>query len=64
MRNAKELTESFLAGSVQGMKFWFGEGKPIPEFDELVGGAYSICAIPITGDLNDATFQHRMQEHM
>ena len=46
------------------MKFWFGEGKPPPEFDELVAGDYSVCAIPITGDLNDPKFQQRLQEHM
>jgi hypothetical protein len=63
-RNAKELTSGFLAGGVQGMKFWLGEGKPIPEFEELVAGAYSVCTIPITGDLNDPTFQQRLQEHM
>lgn len=63
-RNAKELTEGFLAGGVQGMKFWFGDGKPAPEFDELVAGDYSICTIPITGDLSDTTFQQRLQEHM
>ncbi|NVB76910.1 MAG: hypothetical protein HOV81_00815 [Kofleriaceae bacterium] len=64
VKNAKELNEGFLAGSVQGMKFWFGEGKPTPEFEELVAGTYSVCTIPITGDLNDATFQARIQEHL
>ena len=64
VRNAKELTEGFLAGGVQGMKFWFGAGKPDPEFDELVAGNYSVCTIPITGDLSDPKFQQRLQEHM
>jgi protocatechuate 3,4-dioxygenase beta subunit len=62
--NAKEITDAFLAGGVQGMKFWFGDGKPQPEFDELVAGDYTSCAIPITGDLNDATFAQRLQEQM
>jgi hypothetical protein len=64
VHNAKELTDGFLSGGVQGMKFWFGEGKPLPEFEELVAGDYSVCTIPITGDLSDATFQQRIQEHM
>ncbi|HEX5060756.1 MAG TPA: carboxypeptidase regulatory-like domain-containing protein [Kofleriaceae bacterium] len=64
VHNAKELTEGFLSGGVQGMKFWLGEGKPVPEFDELVAGDYSVCTIPITGDLNDSQFQARIQEHM
>ena len=45
------------------MKFWFGEGKPPAEFDELVAGDYSVCTIPITGDLSDSTFQQRLQAH-
>jgi protocatechuate 3,4-dioxygenase beta subunit len=64
VKNAKELTEGFLAGGVQGMKFWLGAGKPDPDFDELVPETYSICGIPITGDLSDLTFQRRLQEHM
>lgn len=62
--NAKELNEGFFGGGAQGMKFWFGEGKPVPEFDELVAGTYSVCTIPITGDLNDPTFQARIQQHL
>jgi uncharacterized GH25 family protein len=64
VHNAKELTDGFLSGGVQGMKFWFGEGKPAPEFDELVPGDYSACSIPVTGDMSDSKFQQRMQEHM
>jgi hypothetical protein len=62
--SAKELTDGFLGGGAQGMKFWFGEGKPQPEFDKLVPGDYSVCTVPITGDLSDQTFQARLQEHM
>ena len=64
MSNAKQLTEGFLQGGVQGMKFWFGAGKPLPEFEELVHGDYSVCTIPITGDLSDMQLQARLQEHM
>lgn len=64
MHNAKQLTDAFLGGGVQGMKFWFGEGKPQPEFEELVPGDYSVCTIPISGDLSDQTFQARLQENM
>lgn len=62
VHNAKELTSGFLAGGVQGMKFWFGGDKPMPDFDQLVPGDYSVCTIPITGDLNDPTFAQRLQE--
>ena len=64
IKNAKEVNDAFLGGGVQGMKFWFGEGKPQPTFDELVPGDYSVCAIPITGDLNTPQFQQRLQEHL
>ncbi|HTL37242.1 MAG TPA: carboxypeptidase regulatory-like domain-containing protein [Kofleriaceae bacterium] len=64
MHDGKQMTDAFLQGGVVGMKFWFGEGKPQPDFTELVPGAYSVCSVPVTGDLNDATFQQRLQEHM
>jgi uncharacterized GH25 family protein len=64
IKTAKQVNEAFLGGQVVGMKFWLGEGKPLPEFDQLVPGDYSICAIPILGDLNDSKFQQRLQEHL
>src|SRR3954469_23700397 len=35
-----------------------GAAKPVPEFPELATGDYSICALPITGDMSDMLFQH------
>lgn len=64
IQSAKAINDAFMGGGVQGMKFWFGEGKPLPAFDELVPGDYSVCAIPITGDLNNPQFQQRLQEHL
>jgi len=58
----KQLTESMFQGGAQGMKFWLGGSLPMPEFDELVAGDYSVCTIPITGDLSDPKFQGRIQE--
>ena len=62
--NGKQLTDGFFQGGAQGMKFWFGPGKPDPEFDELVAGDYSLCTIPITGDMSEPTFLQRLQENM
>jgi Carboxypeptidase regulatory-like domain len=62
--NGKQLTEAFLAGGAQGMKFWFGADKPPASFDELVPGEYSVCSIPITGDMNDPQFSMRIQENV
>ena len=65
LANGKALLDAFLAGGSQGMKFWFGEGKPMPEFAELVPGDYSVCAIPLTGGKpDDVQFQQRLREHM
>ena len=44
---------------VGGMRFWFG--KVDPSFDELSAGAYSVCVIPITGNMQDPTFMQRVQ---
>ncbi len=62
--NGKQITDGFLQGGAQGMKFWFGPGKPAPEFDQLVPGDYTECTIPITGDLSDPQFQQRLQQNM
>ncbi len=62
--NAKQLTDGMFQGGAQGMKIWFGPGKPDPEFDELLPGEYSLCSIPVTGNFTDPTFQQRLQENM
>ena len=46
------------------MKFWLGAGLADPEFDELVPGDYSVCAIPITGKMDDPTFMQRLQQNL
>ncbi|CAN5385118.1 hypothetical protein BH11MYX1_BH11MYX1_33400 [soil metagenome] len=62
MTNAKQLQDAFLAGSVTGMKFWFGSTPA--EFDELVAGDYSACSVPITGNMSDPQFMQRLQANM
>lgn len=64
LANGKQLTEAFLGGGAQGMKFWFGADKPPASFDELVPGEYSVCSIPITGDMSDPKFGSRIQENV
>jgi hypothetical protein len=60
--NAKQLTEGIFQNGVQGVKIWFGPGKPLPEYPELVAGDYSVCTIPLTGDL--MALQQKAQQHM
>ncbi len=63
-----DLMKIFFGGSSSGsggnMKFWLGKTIPFPVFDELEAGNYSICSVPITGDMNDSTFMMRLQENV
>jgi len=61
---AKQLTDNFMGGSVQGMKFWLGGTFDPPEFDELVAGDYSACTVPITGNIADPALQQQLQSNM
>ncbi|HET9990272.1 MAG TPA: carboxypeptidase-like regulatory domain-containing protein, partial [Kofleriaceae bacterium] len=58
--NAKDVQNGFLNGGVSGMKFW--TAMMPAEFSELVPGDYSVCSIPITGNMSDSTFLQRLQE--
>jgi uncharacterized GH25 family protein len=59
--NAKDVQNGFLSGGVAGMKFW--NAMMPAEFTELVPGSYSVCGIPITGNMSDPTFLQRLQEN-
>ena len=58
--NGKQIFELFVQGGAVGSKIWFGAGKPAPEFPELLPGDYTVCTLPINGDLNDPTFAQRL----
>jgi protocatechuate 3,4-dioxygenase beta subunit len=62
--NAKALTDTFMSGGVQGMKIWLGGTFDPPEFDELMAGEYSVCTIPITGNIADPALQQQLQSNM
>lgn len=64
MSTGKQLTDAMFQGAAQGMKLWLGKALPMPEFTELVAGDYSMCTIPITGDLTDTKFGQRLQENI
>jgi hypothetical protein len=61
VQNAKQLTDSLFQSSIQGMKIWLGKAFPPPEFDELVAGSFTLCTVPITGNMSDPTFLQRLQ---
>jgi hypothetical protein len=61
----KELMKMFMGGGAAGMKLWFGADSPMPEFDELLAGSYTLCTIPITGGkFEDSAFQTKLQQNM
>ncbi len=64
MTTGKQLTDAMFQGAAQGMKLWLGKALPMPEFTELVAGDYSMCTIPITGDLTDTKFGARLQQNI
>jgi len=64
LATGRQLIDGVLQSSLQGTKFWLGADKPTPEFAELVAGDYSICALPITGELSDPQFQRRLQSNL
>ncbi|MEZ4365857.1 MAG: carboxypeptidase-like regulatory domain-containing protein [Kofleriaceae bacterium] len=61
--NGQDITDATLKGGseVVGMKFSFGGAPAV--FPELVPGKYSVCTLPITGDMNDPVFAQRLQEN-
>lgn len=66
-RTGGEINELFLnatSGDGSGtakMSFSFG-GKPA-SFTKITPGNYSVCVIPITGDMNDPTFAQKLQRN-
>ncbi|MCX5742228.1 MAG: carboxypeptidase-like regulatory domain-containing protein [Proteobacteria bacterium] len=60
--HAKELMDGFVGGAIKGMKFWLGK-EPV-EFDELTPGTYSVCSVPITGNLQDPQLVQKIQQNM
>lgn len=63
LTTAGQLSAGIFKNSLQGMKFWLGAGKPAPDFAELVAGGYSLCAVPITGDMSDPQFLQRLRQN-
>lgn len=61
--NGKQLTETFTAraGSASMMKLVTGGAPAV--FADLVPGAYTLCVVPLAGDLDDPSFMQRVQAH-
>lgn len=59
----KEVNEIFLGSEGTGGDMKFTEPNTTVSFKELVPGKKTLCAIPITGDMQDPQFMQRLQEH-
>ena len=62
--NGQDLLQGFFQSGLEGMKIWLGGAMPMPTYDELMPNDYTVCSIPITGNLQDPKFQQRIQENM
>jgi protocatechuate 3,4-dioxygenase beta subunit len=61
VKNGKDLGAAARTADGLRMTFWFGGAAP--SFDKLTPGPLSICTLPITGNMSDATFMERLQAH-
>lgn len=59
---AKQLTEAFLQNQSGGIMQSFALGTDRVTFDKVIAAEYSVCVIPLNGDLSDPTFLARLQE--
>jgi protocatechuate 3,4-dioxygenase beta subunit len=63
-QTAKELNEGVLAKGLGGnVRQTFAFAAAPARFPQLVPATYTVCILPITGDLNDPSFGRRLQEH-
>lgn len=62
-KNGKEAMEGTTAGgSMVGVGFTVGGGST--PFKDLAPGTYSVCTVPLPGDLSDQQLMARLGEHM
>tara|TARA_R110002096_G_scaffold292224_1_gene486478 strand:- start:9989 stop:12721 length:2733 start_codon:yes stop_codon:yes gene_type:complete len=58
-----ELNALFLKAAA-GAKMTFAMGAQKATFEKVVPGAYSVCVIPINGDMNDPAFAQKLQRNV
>ena len=59
----KEIGVAFLEQSAAGAMMSFSMGGVAAVFNQVEADTYSVCVIPINGDLNDPAFQTRINQH-
>ena len=63
-RTGREVQEAFSAGAEGGVKHLLGPASAPFRFADMKAGAYSICVIPLTGDLQDPAFAQKLAQHL
>ncbi len=58
-----ELNKLFLSAA-SSAKMGFAMGQGAAKFDKVSPGSYSVCIIPINGDMNDPTFAQKLQRNV
>jgi hypothetical protein len=62
-KNGKEAMEGTMSGgSMVGVGFAVGGGST--PFKDLAPGTYSVCTVPLPGDMSDTQMMARLDEHM
>lgn len=78
-RNALDVTNAYFArtnvsvdlsegrqdldvGMAAGMSFWLGNGDPT--FEDILPGRYTVCGIPITGNITDTQLTQRLMANL
>ena len=63
-RNGKEVQEAFLGKAKSGGAMMaFAKPPGQAQFKQVTAAAYSVCVLPISGDIQDASFRARLQKH-
>jgi hypothetical protein len=60
---ADQVQAAFTAPDTETAGVVFASPAKPARFQSLVPGAYSVCVIPLTGDMNDPAFLMRVQRH-
>lgn len=64
-RTGKEVSDAVLAaGAEGGVKHQLGPASAPFRFADMKAGAYSVCVVPINGDLQDPAFAQKLQQNV
>jgi len=62
--SAKQLLQIFSGAATSGARMAFVFPPKTTEFDKIAAGDYSLCAVPITGDMSDPQYMAKLQRNV